>query len=103
MQLRFLDFWGKNHPFFKKAVRKIITLLYKNLIFCVHFPRLSAKITRVFKPLITLICTNFCDCFKPLITQICTDFWIVLNRELHFCSVPSPLYLPLFQEGAWFA
>ena len=37
MQLRFLDFWGKNHPFLKKSVRKIITLLYKNRIFCVHF------------------------------------------------------------------
>ena len=37
MQLRFSCFLGKNHPFFKKTVRKIITLLYKNRIFCVHF------------------------------------------------------------------
>ena len=37
MQLRFLDFLGKNDPFFKKTVRKIITYCTKIVFLCVHF------------------------------------------------------------------
>ena len=55
MQLRFLDFWGKNHPFFLKISKKDNHFTVLKSYFLCTFSTLVRKITRIFKPLITLI------------------------------------------------